>query len=170
MLDLGLDKLALIGVVALIVLGPEKLPRVARTVGNLMGRAQRYVADVKSEVNRQMDLEELKKMKTEMESAAQDVQQTIHKNASVVSDSFESSWKEATAGLTHDSTSDASSSSNHSTQSDVYYGSTSKPKRNTFRLKQTAVPHWYKQRSGIKSRAQSGAARVARYRPKTLVR
>jgi sec-independent protein translocase protein TatB len=163
MIDLGLDKLALIGVVALVVLGPEKLPRVARTVGNLMGRAQRYVAEVKSEVNRQMDLEELKKMKTEMETAAQDVQQTIHKNASEVGDSFESSWKEATAGLTND----ASADTHNSSEPEVFYSSTSKPKRNTFRLKQTAVPSWYKQRSGIKSRAQSGAARVARYRPKS---
>ncbi|MCE3272968.1 MAG: twin-arginine translocation protein TatB subunit [Ramlibacter sp.] len=62
MLDLGLSKMALIGVVALIVIGPEKLPRVARTVGTLLGKAQRYVADVKAEVNRSMDLDELKKM------------------------------------------------------------------------------------------------------------
>ena len=48
---------------ALVVIGPEKLPRVARTLGNLMGKAQRYIADVKAEVNRTMDLEELKKMK-----------------------------------------------------------------------------------------------------------
>ena len=52
MLDLGISKMALIGAVALVVIGPEKLPRVARTVGALLGRAQRYVADVKSEVNR----------------------------------------------------------------------------------------------------------------------
>jgi sec-independent protein translocase protein TatB len=51
-LDLGLSKMALIGAVALIVIGPEKLPRVARTVGTLLGKAQRYVADVKAEVNR----------------------------------------------------------------------------------------------------------------------
>jgi sec-independent protein translocase protein TatB len=170
MIDLGLDKIALIGVVALVVLGPEKLPRVARTVGNLMGRAQRYVADVKSEVNRQMDLEELKKMKTEMESAAQDVQQTIHKNASEMSESFESSWKDATAGLTHEDISPTDAHSSTTSPDEVYYGSTNKPKRNTFRLKQTAVPQWYKQRTGVKSRAQSGAARVARYRPKTLAR
>ena len=54
--------MALIGVVALIVIGPEKLPTVARTLGTLLGKAQRYVADVKAEVNRSMDLEELKKM------------------------------------------------------------------------------------------------------------
>ena len=64
MIDFGFDKLALIGAVALIVIGPEKLPRVARTVGTLLGKAQRYVADVKAEVNRSIELEELKKMKT----------------------------------------------------------------------------------------------------------
>jgi Tat protein translocase TatB subunit len=59
MIDFGFDKIALIGAVALIVIGPEKLPKVARTVGHLMGKAQRYVADVKAEVNRSIELEEL---------------------------------------------------------------------------------------------------------------
>ena len=77
MIDLGISKLALIGAVALIVIGPEKLPRVARTVGALLGKAQRYVADVKAEVNRSMDLEELKKMKDSVESAARDVQSSV---------------------------------------------------------------------------------------------
>ena len=72
MLDLGIEKLALIGVVALIVIGPEKLPRVARTVGTLLGKAQRYVNDVKAEVNRSMELEELRKMKTTVEDAARE--------------------------------------------------------------------------------------------------
>ncbi|MBP8029138.1 MAG: Sec-independent protein translocase subunit TatB, partial [Giesbergeria sp.] len=82
MIDIGLSKLALIGAVALIVIGPEKLPRVARTVGTLLGKAQRYVADVKSEVNRSMELDELKKMKEAMEGAARDVEQSIQTNAS----------------------------------------------------------------------------------------
>ena len=57
MIDFGFDKIALIGAVALIVIGPEKLPRVARTVGAFMGKARRYVADVKAEVNRSIELE-----------------------------------------------------------------------------------------------------------------
>ena len=77
MIDFGFDKLALISAVALIVIGPEKLPRVARTVGTLLGKAQRYVADVKAEVNRSIELEELKKMKTEFEDAARNVEQTV---------------------------------------------------------------------------------------------
>ena len=77
MIDFGFDKLALISAVALIVIGPEKLPRVARTVGTLLGKAQRYVADVKAEVNRSIELEELKKMKTEFEDAARNVERTV---------------------------------------------------------------------------------------------
>jgi Tat protein translocase TatB subunit len=73
-IDLGISKVALIGAVALIVIGPEKLPRVARTVGTMLGKAQRYVSDVKAEVNRSMELDELKKMKETVESAARDVE------------------------------------------------------------------------------------------------
>ena len=77
MLDLGISKMALIGAVALIVIGPEKLPRVARTVGTLLGKAQRYVSDVKAEVNRAMDLDELKKMKESVEQAGREVEKGI---------------------------------------------------------------------------------------------
>jgi sec-independent protein translocase protein TatB len=73
MLDLGLDKLALIGAVALIVIGPEKLPKVARTVGHMMGKARRYVADVKAEVNRSIEMEELAKARKQFEDAAHEV-------------------------------------------------------------------------------------------------
>src|SRR5471030_1118037 len=79
MIDFGFDKLALIGAVALIVIGPEKLPRVARTVGTLLGKAQRYVADVKAEVNRSIELEELQKMKSQFETAARDVHESVNK-------------------------------------------------------------------------------------------
>src|SRR4029079_14035209 len=92
MIDFGFDKLALISAVALVVIGPEKLPRVARTVGTLLGEAQRYVADVKSEVNRSIELEELKKMKESVESAARDVESSIRTGAS----EFEKQWSEAT--------------------------------------------------------------------------
>ena len=82
MIDLGISKMALIGAVALIVIGPEKLPKVARTVGTLLGKAQRYVADVKAEVNRSMELDELKKMKETVEGAARDVENSIQAGAS----------------------------------------------------------------------------------------
>ncbi len=153
MLDLGLSKMALIGAVALIVIGPEKLPRVARTVGTLLGKAQRYVADVKAEVNRSMDLEELKKMKETVETAARDVEQSVQATAS----DFEKDWAETTAGL----------SSPEPTGWEPPPPEYKHPGKN-WRLKRGAVPQWYKARSGVRTKALSGAARVARYRPKPL--
>jgi sec-independent protein translocase protein TatB len=77
MFDIGFSELLVIGVVALIVIGPEKLPRVARTVGHLLGRMQRYVADVKADINREIELEELRKMRDSMQKAASDVQTSV---------------------------------------------------------------------------------------------
>lgn len=158
MIDLGISKLALIGAVALIVIGPEKLPRVARTVGALLGKAQRYVADVKSEVSRSMELEELKKMKDSVTSAARDVEQSVQSGAS----DFEKSWSEATAVLDGSSPSYDSSDTLGSLEPPVY----KHPKKN-WRLKQKAMPQWYKARTGVRTRTQSGAARVARFRPRS---
>jgi len=149
MIDIGLSKMALIGAVALIVIGPEKLPRVARTVGTLLGKAQRYVADVKSEVNRSMELDELKKMKETVENAARDVEQSVQTAAS----DFEKDWAEATG--------EASAALEDSTPVVPAYHHPGK----NWRLKRGAVPQWYKSRNGVRTKALSGAARVARYRP-----
>jgi sec-independent protein translocase protein TatB len=70
MFDIGFSELVVIGIVALVVLGPERLPRVARTTGHLLGRLQRYVADVKSDISREMQLDELKKLQEEARQAA----------------------------------------------------------------------------------------------------
>jgi len=70
MFDIGITEIMVIAVVALIVLGPEKLPKTARTLGHLFGRLQRYVADVKSDINRELQLEELKKLQAEVKTAA----------------------------------------------------------------------------------------------------
>ena len=150
MIDLGVSKIALIGAVALIVIGPEKLPRLARTIGTLLGKAQRYVADVKQEVSRSMELDELKKMKETVEGAARDVENSIQTNAS----DFEKSWSETTG--------DSSSSS--SLPGMQIFPEYKHPKKK-WRLKTGATPQWYKARSGTRTRAQSGAARVARFRP-----
>ena len=144
--------MALIGVVALVVIGPEKLPKVARTLGALLGKAQRYVADVKAEVNRSMDLEELKKMKETMETAARDVEQSVQTSAS----DFEKDWADTTAGLAQDLP-----------ELEAPPPSYKHPEKN-WRLKRGAMPQWYKARSGVRTKALSGAARVARYRPKSL--
>ena len=77
MLDIGISKLMLVAGIALVVIGPERLPKVARMAGTLLGRAQRYVADVKAEVNRSMELDELNKVRREFETAARDVGQSV---------------------------------------------------------------------------------------------
>src|SRR4051812_35186275 len=74
MFDIGFSELLVIGVVALIVIGPEKLPRLARTLGHLAGKLQRYVSDVKADINREIELEDLKKMRDSMQQAASDFQ------------------------------------------------------------------------------------------------
>jgi sec-independent protein translocase protein TatB len=147
-IDLGLSKMALIGAVALIVIGPEKLPRVARTVGTLLGKAQRYVNDVKAEVNRSMELDELRKMKETVESAARDVESSVSTAAS----DFEKQWQDAT------------STAQTALPEPPAFPEYKHPKKK-WRLKQGAVPHWYKARQGVRTRALSGAARVAKYRP-----
>lgn len=141
--------MALIGAVALIVIGPEKLPRVARTVGTLLGKAQRYVSDVKAEVNRSMELDELKKMKDTVENAARDVHESIQTSAS----EFEKDWAEAT---------DTASAALRDQSAVV--PAYKHPGKN-WRLKRGATPQWYKARNGVRTKAQSGAARVARFRP-----
>jgi len=77
MFDFSFGELALIGTVALVVLGPERLPKVARTVGEWVGKAQRYVAQVKSDINREIELTELKKIQEEARKAAQSVQSSF---------------------------------------------------------------------------------------------
>jgi sec-independent protein translocase protein TatB len=70
MFDIGFSELMVVALVALIVIGPEKLPRVARTLGHLAGRLQRYVSDVKSDISREMDLEDLRNVRDSMKEAA----------------------------------------------------------------------------------------------------
>ncbi|MEH3087316.1 MAG: Sec-independent protein translocase protein TatB [Xylophilus ampelinus] len=163
MIDLGISKMALIGAVALIVIGPEKLPRVARTVGTLLGKAQRYVNDVKAEVNRSMELDELRKMKETVEGAARDVEQSVRTHAG----DFERDMHGAVAG-------DAAQAADAGTDpyGSVYGGLSaeappvySRPNKK-WRVKQGATPQWYKARHGVRTKALSGAARVARYRPR----
>ncbi len=153
MIDFGFDKLALIGAVALIVIGPEKLPRVARTVGHLLGKAQRYVADVKAEVNRSIELDDLKKMKTEFEDAARGVQETVNTELHQTRSELNAGW----GGTSTDPEPPAFALAEPVPE----YRN---PKKK-WRAKRGAMPRWYKQRHGVRSHAQSGAARVARFRP-----
>ena len=152
MIDLGVSKLALIAVVALVVVGPERLPKVARMAGNLFGRAQRYMAEVKSEVNRQMEIDELKKFREESVSALKEVESSIH-----------STVQEANTHL--------------SDQADIFETSFEKPPldekevlrkskrqgRNSWGVRRAARPMWFKRSTGLRTRVQSGAARMKRF-------
>ena len=82
MFDFSVWELVVIGGVALVVIGPERLPRVARTAGHLLGRFQRYVADVKSDINREIELAELKKLQTSVQDAARDIEQSVKEGMS----------------------------------------------------------------------------------------
>ncbi|WP_041741131.1 Sec-independent protein translocase protein TatB [Collimonas fungivorans] len=154
MIDIGLTKLALIGVVALVVIGPEKLPTVARMAGSLFGRAQRYINEVKSEVSREIELEELRKMQKDVQEAASDFEQNINNSISETRESLHAAW--------NDSGTDSAGSFNVEQLAQTL-------KAKSFRKKKLArtsgVPAWYKQQSGQKARVLSGAARVAKYRP-----
>lgn len=96
MFDIGFSELIVIAVVALIVIGPERLPKVARTAGHLLGRLQRYVNDVKSDINREMQLDELKKLQAQVEESARSIERDVGKELQ----SAETSLNQAAQGLT----------------------------------------------------------------------
>jgi sec-independent protein translocase protein TatB len=164
MIDFGFDKIALIGAVALIVIGPEKLPRVARTVGHFIGKAQRYVADVKAEVNRSIELEELKKMKTEFEDAARGVEQDLSTEMRRHEADLGAVWNEAT-NLEPAAIGAADGEAPLTPPLSVAAAPAYRPPKKNWRLKRGALPQWYRQRHGVRGKAQSAAARVARFRP-----
>lgn len=89
MFDVGFSELAVIGVVALIVIGPEELPRVARTAGHLMGRLRRYVADVKSDISREMEMADLKRMQDEVEASAREIKDSLSEQARELESEFQ---------------------------------------------------------------------------------
>jgi sec-independent protein translocase protein TatB len=93
-LDIGFSELVVIGVVALVVIGPERLPRVARTVGHLLGRFNRYVSEVKADINREIELSELKKIRSDVEEAARSVERTVKSEMHAAEEQFKSAEAE----------------------------------------------------------------------------
>ena len=151
MIDLGLSKIVIIGVIALVVLGPERLPRLARAVGTQLGRAQRYISEVKSEVSREMDLEELRKMQSTVRDAAHSFESSVRDEMHKTSAALNPVADEMDFGL------------------DLPRPSRVLPSRRkkNWRLRQSKTPMWYRQVNRKRSRVLSGAARVARYRYKS---
>lgn len=84
MFDIGFTEIFVIGVVALVVIGPERLPRVAKTVGHLFGRMQRYVSEVKADINREIDLDELRKLQSTMQDAARSIEQSVTSQVNLI--------------------------------------------------------------------------------------
>jgi len=105
MFDIGFSELMIIGIVGLVVIGPERLPRVARTVGHLLGRLQRYVGDVKSDIQREMQLDDLKKLQQQVAEQARDLENNIKAQSDALSKDMHStaeSLNSAVAGLATD--------------------------------------------------------------------
>jgi sec-independent protein translocase protein TatB len=84
--DFGFSELMIIAIVGLIVIGPERLPRVARTLGHLFGRMQRYVTEIKADINREVELDELRKLQSSMKEAAQEIQDSVSKQVNFIED------------------------------------------------------------------------------------
>ena len=99
MFDIGFSELMVIGVVALLVIGPEKLPKVARTLGHLLGRAQRYVNDVKSDINREIQLDELKKLQSQVSESARSLEDKVRKEYESARSAVETPAQAAVADL-----------------------------------------------------------------------
>lgn len=89
MFDIGFSEMVVLAVVALVVLGPERLPKVSRQVGQWMGKLRRYVDDVKSDINRQMELSELRNIKEQVTDAARDIQSAVNETVSSAQSQFD---------------------------------------------------------------------------------
>ncbi len=99
MFDIGFSELMLISLVALVVIGPERLPKVARTVGHMLGRLQRYVSDVKSDIQREIQLDELKKLQSEMKDSAREFESSIRSEVADAKAVVEQGTADARASL-----------------------------------------------------------------------
>lgn len=154
MIDLGLSKLAIIGVVALVVIGPERLPKVARMAGTLYGRAQRYLQEVKSEVSREIELEELRNLQKQVEEGAQSFKDEVETSVTSSISEVEAAWRGDVP---------QAPPAPSATVGDM------ERKARDFRRKKlvrtSAIPAWYKNRAGVRGHVMSGAARVRKYRP-----
>lgn len=114
MFDIGFSELIVIGIVALVVIGPERLPKVARTAGHLLGRLQRYVNDVKADINREMQLDELRKLQADMQESARDLERNLNSEIQSIKTTVEETEPSVQPSVTVDSvpSTDATAHSN----------------------------------------------------------
>jgi sec-independent protein translocase protein TatB len=95
MFEIGFSELIVIAIVALVVIGPERLPKVARTAGHLLGRLQRYVNDLKADINHEIQLEELKTLQASIQESARNLKQDIASEMQTVKRSIDQTTKSA---------------------------------------------------------------------------
>jgi len=100
--DIGFTELMVIALVGLIVIGPERLPRVARTAGHLLGRLQRYVSDVKADIHREIQLEELKRLQAEVAQQARDLERRVNQQLQTIETELNQSILDSAAKNTVD--------------------------------------------------------------------
>ena len=148
--------MALIGVIALVVIGPKDLPKVARMAGTLLGRARRYINEVKTEVGREIELDELRILQKDVQDAASDVEQSVAQGMSQTENDLNSAWR---------------GHEGNSAMSSLPSAGAIAIKAKDFRRKKlartSALPAWYKNRNGHRGRVMSGSARMARHRVKS---
>ena len=99
MFDVGFSELIVIAIVALVVIGPERLPKVARTTGHLLGRLQRYVNDVKADISREMQIDELKKLQADVQESARSFERSIASEVQTVEQAVEQTTQTVTSGI-----------------------------------------------------------------------
>lgn len=176
MLDFSLIEMAAIGVVALVVIGPARLPMAARMVGRYVGKAQRYVRGIRAEIERSAELHDLQKMKQELvssakelEQSARELEQQIGQDAAALKNGIHAVGDAARQWDDEGDVIDGGALANqdalavdsaHATVAPVSSSECLLPRRN-WRSRRAAVPAWYRQRNGLRGRIQSGAARAA---------
>jgi sec-independent protein translocase protein TatB len=136
MLDFSFGELALIGVVALVVLGPERLPKVARAAGEWAGKAQRYVSQVKTEINREMEIAELKRLQEQARSMAANVESQVNSAVS----SIQSDLNQAGAALDGSVSAPPSADGAAPVEPQSYDWETGNWERKTFARRHKAAP------------------------------
>ncbi|HZW14236.1 MAG TPA: Sec-independent protein translocase protein TatB [Noviherbaspirillum sp.] len=170
MIDIGLSKIILIGVVALVVVGPQRLPKLARMGGTLLGRAQRYINEVKTEVSREIELEQLQAIKKDMQEAANSVQQSVTESAALFERELTGMSASASEPVAFGTVSPqhmpqpSSSAPEEIALSPEWVGRKAKK----FRVKKlahtSAIPSRHKHQTGSRTCASSGASRAAKCR------
>jgi len=150
MIDIDFAKLILIGIVTLIVVGPEKFPTVARMAGSLLGRAQRYINEIKSEVSHDIELEEFRKIHQEIEKTGRDIEKGVAKNLLDSEKKLYENW-------------DNTSQNNDSITKKLV--TKSKIFRNEKIMRNSMIPRWYRKKSSQKLYILSSAARFAKDYP-----